>query len=82
LIFESAPTARLARVFFTTVIRKPFSRSLRRMRLFFTAFNPRGLMTATASIPFNRSAVSFSIRLLTFLLMITSGFGCRDSGFG
>ena len=65
-----SPTARLASVFFTTVIRRPFSRSLRRIWLFFVALIPRGLMTATESTPLNLSPSSRVIRFLTFLLML------------
>src|ERR1700689_3193503 len=63
------PTARLARGFFTTVMRRPFSRSRRRIRLVLVALMPRGLITATPSRSLKRSDISFSIRLLTFLLM-------------
>src|SRR5207249_2748543 len=70
---------------FTTVMRRPFSRSLRRIWLFLIALIPRGLMTATASMSLNRSAVSLVIRFLTFLLIThlefrVSGFGFRVKG--
>src|SRR5438067_4357647 len=75
-----SPTARLASVFLATVIRRPFSRSRRRIWLFLVAGIPRGLMTATESTPLNRSPSSLVIRFLTFLLMAFLGF--RVSGFG
>src|SRR6266487_1178865 len=70
LSFESSPMARLASVFFTTVMRRPFSRSLRRIWLFLVAAIPRGLITATDSTPLKRSPSSLVIRFLTFLLII------------
>src|SRR5438093_7911795 len=69
LSFESGPTARLASVFFTTVIRSPFSRRRRRIWLFLAAAIPRGLMTATLSTPLNRLPSSRVIKFLTFLLI-------------
>src|SRR4051812_19956409 len=62
-------TARRARVFFTTVIRRPFSRRRRRMPWFLSASIPRGLITATPSSSFSRVVSSFVIRSLTCLLM-------------
>src|SRR4051812_35309975 len=62
--------ARLTSVFFTTVMRKPFSRRRRRMPLFFVASIPRGLITATDSTSFNLLPRSRSIRLFTRLLMV------------
>src|SRR5262245_28114451 len=71
---ESAARARFTSVFLTTCIRRPSSRSLRRIRLFWIAGIPRGLMTATESTPLKRSPSSLVIRFLTFLLMTNLGF--------
>src|SRR5271170_5493624 len=70
--------ARRARVFFTTVIFRPLAPRRRRIRLFFVPSIPLGLMTATPSSGLNFAVSSFSIRFLTFLLMV--GFPL-DSGF-
>src|SRR5947209_15632449 len=69
LILLSSPTARLARVFFTTVIRRPLPCRRRRMPLFLVASMPRGLMTATPSTSLNLLVSSRVIRSLTYLLI-------------
>src|SRR5262245_24713300 len=71
LSFDDA-VARFASAFFTTVIFSPCARNLRRIRLFFSALIPRGLITATVSTSLNRLAISFSISDLTGLLMVAS----------
>src|SRR2546421_7213035 len=74
--------ARLASVFFTTVMRRPLSRRRRRIWLFLIALIPRGLITARLSMSLRRLPISRSTKFLTFLLMDSSGFGLRVSGFG
>src|SRR4051812_25560798 len=64
--------ARRASVFFTTDIRRPFSRSRRRMPCVLLPSIPRGLMTATESRSFKRPVSSLVIRFLTCLLMFQS----------
>src|SRR6185437_3126962 len=69
LSFESL-VARRASVFFTTIIRRPFSCSRRRIWWFLFASIPRGLITATPSTSFRRLAISCVISALTCLLIV------------